>query len=272
MRRPLTTLTLALTCGLVLLGAAVAIAIEARSGAGSGAPKAAADGAVASDAGVLAARRSWPLRMSAAPDDLALAEVSFPHAARGQRISTASLRVLVAAPFGDDYLAAGAPRLSSAGSRRALVLLVNRPSALLDPVFVHVQLIANGAMGVPVVRQLADPLTRPPGARARALCDLPLRGAALGASQMQPLASRGKALAGFDTAGALAQAYDIACGLAHSSAFERAVEQPPETPTTSAPSPAPPVGRVPGEGCEPRPGYACPGVAAGASAATAAGG
>ncbi len=128
MRRPLTTLTLALTCGLVLLGAAVAIAIEARSGAGSGAPKAAADGAVASDAGVLAARRT-----------LAAEDVG---GARRPRACGGQLPARCPRAADLDRLAAGARwrRRSvtttwrparrgcrAPGSRRALVLLVNGP-------------------------------------------------------------------------------------------------------------------------------------------------
>ncbi len=259
MRRPLTTLTLAATCAALVLGAALAVAIgEAGTRAG------------ASRADAASGERTWPLSMSAAPDDLALAEVSFGRAARGQGISARSLQVAVRAPFGDDYLLAAAPRLRAAGVPRVLVLLVNRPSALLDPVFVHLRLSARRALGAPRVRTLVDPFTRSAAAHAPALCNLALHGAALSASQVRPLYSRGSALAGFDAASALAQAYDVVCGLPHAASFEQAVEgspappspispgPPAPSPSPPAPSPPPPVGKLPGEGCVPAPGYACP--------------
>jgi hypothetical protein len=241
MRRPLTTLALVVTCGLLLLGAALAIA--SGKGGGAGVRK----GIVAS------ARRASTLSLSAAPDDLTLAELSFQGAAHGQQLSGSSLQVAVGTPFGDDYLAAGALQLSAAGVPRLLVLLVNRPSALLDPVSVQVRLTALAALGQPAVRMLANPLARAAGAHAPALCNLPLHGSALRASEVRPLHSRGRRLAGFAAAAALAQAFDITCGLAHSSSFEQAVARP------SAPSPPlPPVGKLPGEGCVPAPGYVCP--------------
>ena len=66
--------------------------------------------------------------------------------------------------------------------------------------------------------------------------------------------------------GAVAQAYDVVCGLPHASSFQRAV-------TRGLPAPqSPPVGKLPGEGCKPAPGYACPGAVGSASQAVAAGG
>jgi hypothetical protein len=248
MRRPLTKLMLAVTCAVLALGAAFAIA----SGAGTG------TGAGVTPGGRAASERSWPVSMSAAPDDLALAELSFRSAAKGEQLSTRSLQVAVTGPFGDDYLVAGALRLARAGIPRLLVLLVNRPSALLDPVSVHLRLTASSALGRPLLRSLANPLTRA-AARPPSLCDLDLHGAALSASEVRPLRSQGQALAGFDAAAALAQAYDVVCALPHASSFEQAVEQGPAPSTPPAPIPSPPVGRLPGEGCVPTPGYACPG-------------
>ncbi|MGO9761706.1 MAG: hypothetical protein ACLP1Q_10665 [Solirubrobacteraceae bacterium] len=271
MRRPLTKLTLAVTCGALVLGALLAIAIAAGASGGAGAKR----GAAAS------ITRTWLVSMSAAPDDLALVEVSFPRAARGQRISAGSLHIAVGTPFGDDYLVAAALRLPTPGVPRMLLLLVNRPSPLLDPVSVRVRLIARHALGAPLMRTSADPLTRPASAHAPSLCNLALHGSPLGASELRSLLSRGRALTGFDAASAVAQAYDVVCGLPFASAFEQAVAQSavPSSPTSPeshvpapTPSPAPPKGILPGEGCKPEPGYACPGVVAGASAAVAAGG
>jgi len=277
MHRPLTKLTLAVTCGALVLGALLAIAIAAGASGGAGAKR----GAAAS------ITRTWLVSMSAAPDDLALVEVSFPRAARGQRISASSLHVAVGTPFGDDYLVAAALRLPTPGVPRMLLLLVNRPSPLLDPVSVRVRLIARHALGAPLMRTSADPLTRPASAHARNMCNLALHGSALAASELRSLHSRGQGLTGFDAADAVAQAYDLVCGLSVASSFEQAVEEsgapssptPPESPSPP-PSPAPPVGRLPGEGCKPEPGYACPAAVGhapaaavgGASAPTAAGG
>jgi hypothetical protein len=210
----------------------------------------------------------WGLTLAPVPDDLALAQVSFNRAARGQAISASSLQVSVSGPFGDDYLAAAVPRLAGNGVPRALVLLVNRPSPLLDPVSVHLQLSARRALGAPLLRRLTNPFTRPGGGRAT-LCDLPLHGSALSPSELRPLHSRGQALAGFDAASAIAQAYDAACGLPHASSFEQAVKQPSAPPPSP---PSPPVGKLPGEGCKPAPGYACPGAVRNASPAVAVGG
>jgi hypothetical protein len=242
MRRPSTTLLLVVTCAALLLAAALAVATAAGTSSGTAAGR--------DDA---ASVRSWPLSMTAAPDDMTLAEVSFQKATHGQQLSGSSLQVAVGTPFGDDYLAAGAVRLATASVPRLLVLLVNRPSALLDPVSVHVRLTASAALAQPVVRSLANPLTRAAGAPTPALCELPLHGSPLSASEVRPLHTRGQPLAGFDPAAALAQAYDVVCRLPYASAFKQAVAQP------SAPSaPAPPIGKLPGEGCVPAPGYACP--------------
>ncbi len=253
MRRPLTTLLLAATCGVLVLGAGLAVAIEAGGGARMGRVPG------------VSRMRSWPVRMSAAPNDLTLAEASFREPRRGRRISSGSLRVSVGSPFGDDYMAAAALQLPTSGVLRVLVVLVNRPSPLLDPVSVSVGLAAPWGLGAPIVRESADPLSRPAGARAPALCDLALHGAALGASKLRTLRTRGQALAGFNAANALAQAYDMVCGLPYSGAFKQALTSsaapvsptPPESPAPS-PVPSPPVGKIPGEGCVPTPGYACP--------------
>jgi hypothetical protein len=262
MRRPLTTLVLVLMFGLLMLGGALAIAIKVRGNAGIRAA-AAAPGT-----------HSWPVTISAAPGDFALVALSFDRAARAQLVASGVPRMTVSGPFGDDYLIAAALQLAKPSVPRVLVLLVNRPSPLLDPVSVHVRLAVLRSLGEPSLRAFADPLVRGTGARAPLLCDLALHGSALKASEVRPLRSRGQGLAGFDAAEAVAQAYDVVCGLPHASAFEQAVEDagsaspsPTETPSPTQPpsSPVPPVGKLPGEGCVPAPGYACPGAASAAA-------
>jgi hypothetical protein len=267
MRRPLTRLILLVTCGALVLGGGLFAAIEASAGA------AVKRGAAAS------LGRSWPVGMSAAPDDLTLAEANFHEPTRGQRITGSSLQVSVRAPFGDDYLAAAAPRLPTSGALRVFILLINRPSPLEDPASVSMRLTAPRALGAPLVLRSVDPLSRPAGARKPVLCDLSPHGSALSAPELLTLRSRGQALAGFSGASAVAQAYDLACGLPHSSSFAQAVEgqpasvspTPPES-SPPAPSPTPPVGKLPGEGCVPTPGYACPAAAGGRPRAAVVGG
>jgi hypothetical protein len=263
MRRPSTTLMLAVSCAALVLAVAVAVAVAAGGRAPHGRVRPAR----------AAPRSTWPLAMSAAPGDIALAQLSFRRAARGQSVSGSSLSVAVGAPFGDDYLVAAALRPPLSGVPRVLVLLVNRPSPLLDPVSVPARLSGPRALGTPLLLRLSNPLTRAAGTHAPALCDLSLRGSPLSASELRPLGSRGSGLAGFDATDAVAQAYDLTCGLAHASSFEQAIapvaaSPPPTTPTTptpTTPAPMPPVGRLPDEGCEMQPGYACPEAVRGAS-------
>ncbi|HTA32914.1 MAG TPA: hypothetical protein VK721_05765 [Solirubrobacteraceae bacterium] len=270
MRRPLTTLALVATCGLLALGA---IALASGRSAGS-------ETARARQAGV--AMRAWRLGLSAAPGDLALAEISFANA-DGTRLERRSLQVAVSGPFGDDYLATAVLHPATKRGPAALVLLVNRPSPLLDPVAVALRISARRSLGAPTVRRLANPFARPAGAPAPSLCDRQ-RHAALSASSLSVLGTRGSTLEGFGAAGAVAQAYDAACGLPYASSFKQAVERSgapgqeaptpaePVSPTPPAtPTPGPPVGKIPGEGCRPAAGRACPGAVAGAAPRAAAG-
>jgi hypothetical protein len=253
MRRSMTTLTLVAVCGSLALLVAAAVAV-AMTLAGSS-PPAGAAGA-----------RTWTTTLSPAPDDLALAQITFPDAAR-RRLSPQTLHVAVSGPFGEDYLAVGAvsPSLTP-GVARVLVALANRPSALDDPVHVHLRISAQRSLGAALVRTSANPFARSASAPRPTLCDLRLGGHALVGSQLRVLGSRGSAVSGFDAASVVAQGYDAACGLAFASAFERAFAPSSggesTTPTAPAPTPVPeprpPVGRLPGEGCEPRAGYACP--------------
>jgi hypothetical protein len=269
MRRPLTTLTLVATCGLLALGAIVLVSGQS---AGSETPRAREAGA---------AMRTWQLSMSAAPGDLALAEISFANADR-TRLERRSLQVAVSGPLGDDYLATAVLHPATKRGPAALVLLVNRPSPLLDPAVVALRVSSQRSLGAPTVRRLTNPFARPTGATVPALCDLQRHGA-LSPSSLGVLATRGPTLTGFGAASAIAQAYDVACGLPHESSFTQAVERSgapgqeaptpaePVSPTPPAPTPTPPVGKIPGEGCQPAPGRACPGAVTGAAPRAAAG-
>jgi hypothetical protein len=153
----------------------------------------------------------------------------------------------VSAPYGDDYLVLATPSFRPSLVPRALVLVVNRPSALLDPVKVRLQLRTASALGRPLVSRLLDPFTRPGSGTRAALCDLSLHGqATLGSANLRTLASHGDPLSGFSSSSAVSQAYDLLCGLPYEGSFKQAVRH------TS------PVGKVPGEGCTPTPGRACP--------------
>jgi hypothetical protein len=263
LRRLLTVLAAAATCGSLVL--AVVWALTPSLGA-----KASPARPVGRRADAAPARRSWRVTLAPSPDDLALAQISF-HGSGTRQITKRSLHLAVSGPFGDDYLAAAAIRARTAGGPRALVLLVNRPSPLLDPVSVALALTAWRSLGTPVVRRLADPFTRPQAGSTPALCDLRRHGGALGASELSELDARGAPLAGFSAASAVAQAYDVVCRLPYARSFEQAVEQTSASsspgPSEPSPSPAPPVGKIPGEGCEPAPDRACPLVVGGTRSA-----
>jgi hypothetical protein len=270
MRRRWRSQVLLVTCGSLLLGGACASATGTLARANAGPARAAGRPRV----------RSWNLTLAPAPDDLALAEISFPRYSRHTAISAASLRLAVSGPFGDDYLAAAAPLAGSPTGPRALVVLVNRPSPLLDPAAVRLRVTTWRLLGKAVVRSVSDPFTHPVAGVTPALCDLSPRGAALSASELRPLLARGAALSGVGAAGAVAQAYDVACGLPYTSAFAQDITHggvstqpplPPPSPEPPAPAPQPAPtpeqpreGTIPGEQCrrEDRPGVACPLVAA----------
>jgi hypothetical protein len=191
--------------------------------------------------------RTVALTASPAPSDLELFQVAFPHSERRRTISASTLTMLVSAPFGDDYLVLATPSFRPSPAPRALVLVVNQPSPLLDPVNVRLQLRAAGALGAPLVSRLVDPFTRPGSGVRAALCDLSLHGeATLSSANLRALASRGGPLSGFGPSSSVSQAYDLVCGLPYASSCKQAVRH------TS------PVGKVPGEGCTPTPGRACP--------------
>jgi hypothetical protein len=197
------------------------------------------------------ATRTWRLSLAPVPDDLALAEIRFPHAA-GTRITRHLLHVAMRAPFGSDYLAVATPRAgASSAVTQALVLLVNRPSALEDPVSVKLLLSARGRLGEHAVRRVENPFTRPTSPVPPGLCDTSLHGSTLSGVDLTPLQSAGAALGEFGAAAAVAQAYDVVCGLSYEPAFTQAVTGS----STASPVPGEPPHCTP---CDPEPGYACP--------------
>jgi hypothetical protein len=226
------------------------------------------------------APRSWTITAAPAPGDFSLLELSFPRAGVGHP-SAASLRVDAVGPFGDDYLAAAAVSGGPSRRARALVLVVNRPSPLLDPAEVDLRVSAPRSLGVPITLRAGDVLARRLSSRPL-LCDLPDVTRSLPTTDLLALDSQGSPLNGFDADAALAQAYDASCGLAYSSAFAQAVQGAPACgagagtqgtvccpPTADcAPSPVSPSPPQPGPPgcvpCDPTPGRACPMVTRGA--------
>jgi hypothetical protein len=236
MRSRWRSLALLTGCGALVLGAAAAGAGQEASST-----KAAVRGSDARPP-----TRTWNLTLSPAPNDLALAEISFHRAHLGARISGRTLRVSISGPFGADYMALATPIVSTPGDLRAVVVVVNRPSPLMDPADVHLRVTARRGLGAPVVWKLANPFSQPHPGLTPALCDMPLHGPALSGSQLLALSSRGSPLTGFGVATTVAQAYDVACGLPYESSFAQAV--------TGSSTPRSP-GCFP---CDPSPGYYCP--------------
>jgi hypothetical protein len=229
-------------------------------------------------------RRAWNMIVSPAAGDLVLVQISF-HRRHAEAVLEHSLHVSISGAFGEDYLVVAAPRLGTASTARALILVIDRPSPLLDPLSVHLRLSARRSLGAALVRRVTDPLTRPAGHPSPALCDLLPHGGAVSGSGLHALGSRGAPLAGFGAADAVAQAYDAACELPYASAFKQAVEPsngtcptaavpsgalccpataicavPPGSPPAPTPSPAPAPTPEPPRctPCDPPPGYACP--------------
>jgi hypothetical protein len=208
------------------------------AGAGNDAPSGAAvaqgpDGPTAATSRIAGARamRSWPERIrTPAQFDLSLARVSFGARARVAGKSTprtSALRLQLRGPSGLNYVAGAVTRFSVIGRPSALVLVVNRrPRGSLAPDLARIGVTVTAAarLGAPLVLQVSNPFTRPTGLTP-ALCDLPIRGAALTASDLRPVLSRGAAPAGFSAAAAIAQAYDAVCKRPSSASFRQAVTQ-----------------------------------------------
>ncbi len=161
--------------------------------------------------------------LAPAPSDLALAEVRFPRSGR-RSLNGANLRLASSGPSGADYLVLGALTHPGRGGARALVLLVNRPTALLDPVRVALRLRSAPMLGSARARSSTNVLARSSSSPRPALCDLPLSGKPLAAGGIRTLSAKGPALPGFSAAWALAAAYDAACGLTYPAAFKQAIQ------------------------------------------------
>jgi hypothetical protein len=208
-----------------------------------------------------AARSSWRvLRMSVspAPGDFVLEELGFRGDGRG-KLSAGSLHVMVKGPFGDDYVAGA--WLSTPAGRRALVLVVNRPSPLLDPSHVHLVLSWQARLGSPFRRAALNPLAAGAALAPSALCALEEHGLPLGSVRLHLLATRGTRIGEIAPAHAIADAYDASCGRPVEPAFAQALSAACSERCEATPTP-PPETAPPGCGrCDPQPGYACPLVA-----------
>ncbi len=201
-------------------------------------------------------QRTWQMTLSPAVGDIELAVIGFPHAARGARVQHGSFSVLAGAPFGDDYMVAGGVRTADGKVPRALVLLINRPTALEDPSHVSVRASAAASLGKPAVLEALDPFTRRP-AKSAALCAVTAGSQDLPATELTALGTRGTALSGFSPGAALAEGYDAVCGLPYASAFKQDVA--PSSSGTSAGVAPLPEGNAPScPPCEPVSTAACP--------------
>jgi hypothetical protein len=207
--------------------------------------------------------RMVSVALSPAPNALAVAELDF-----GRRpslkLDRATLRASVHGMFGDDYLALATPRHRPGGHLLALVLLVNRPSPLADPVTVHLDVRASRALGQPLVaklkRSLASATIVRQGSGAVHACAIAHPGAAsVEGSALVALGSHGEALAGFNAAGAVAAGYDSLCGLPYPPGFKEDIEPSQSCEGEGCTPPQPVEPKPPGcTPCNPRPGFACP--------------
>jgi hypothetical protein len=176
--------------------------------------------------------RAWKGNVAApAQFDLSLAQVSFGAPARVAHPSSsaagraAAIALRLRGTTGLYYVAGAVTRFRVLGRPRALMLVVNRrPRGSLAPDLARIgfTVISATRLGKPLVFQLSNPFTRPSGLTP-ALCNLPIRGAALTAADLRAVLSRGAAPGGFSAAAAIAQAYDVVCRRPSSQAFRQAV-------------------------------------------------
>lgn len=194
----------------------------------------------------------WRVQVKApGPSDYALARISV-KAPVGTH-----LRIGSVGPHGADYLAAGRMRHGHAAELQITILLLDRATDLMDPVDIELTLHMGRAVGRPYLEQVTDGLAARQSSPS-ALChphsgQVPLTGSAF-----EGLYSFGQPLPGFSAEEALAQGYDLSCGLPFQESFKRSVgEQANSTPPI--PEPGPPVKEPPSCGpCQAPPGYACP--------------
>lgn len=210
--------------------------------------------AVLATAGAQPSARRVSVVVSPAVGDFVLARLSFP-AAHGRPLTPRSLRLLAPGFAADDAIALATPARPRGGARAALLLVANRVTNLAEPASVRVPALAAAGLGPVRVRSLANPIAlhRPPPAW---LCGLASHGRA---PALRALGAHGRPVAGLGTAGAVAQAFEIACGLPAGPQLRQALAPPRPVP---APEPSPPAPERPEcAPCNPRPGYACPLVA-----------
>ncbi len=157
---------------------------------------------------------TWQVTLTGpAQFDLTFAELRF----KGS--GTQTLRLSPTRSPGLYFVGAALVRRPVSGGPRVLLVILNRrPRGSLAPDRTSIGLGVTGAstLGAPVARQLANPFTRPGGR----LCGL---GKGHGPSDLRAALGAGRALPGFSTAAAVAEAYDVACGLPYDPAFKRAV-------------------------------------------------
>ncbi len=188
--------------------------------------------------------------LSPAEGDVALAELSFAHA-RGRTVGAASLRLRPPAYSADDLIALATPAHPRGSARVALMLVANRPTNLVEPPSLRVGALASPSLGVARVRLLEDPVKQR-GGRPGWLCALAAHGHA---PLLRSLGARGTPIAGLGAAGAVTQAFEIACGLRAGHQLEAALAFPQPVP---APEPAPAPEAPKCAPCNPKPGFACP--------------
>jgi hypothetical protein len=163
------------------------------------------------------AARAWQLSLGApAQFGLVLAELRFPaRTGRPRRLS-------VRGPTGLDYVAGASVRRPPAAGPRTLVLVVNRrPRGSLAPDLrrIGVTVTATRSLGAPSLRATSTPVVRPVGGVRPPICRLGLGGRPLGAGALHATLGAGRAIPGFGAAAAVAQAYDLVCGLPYDPAF-----------------------------------------------------
>jgi hypothetical protein len=198
--------------------------------------------------------------------DLSLAEISFgapAHVARqgasGSRRES-PIRLALRGTAGLNYVAGAVTRFSVRGRQRVLVLVVNRrPRGSLAPDLARIGLTVTAPrrLGLPVLVQISNAFKRGGTGLKPALCDLPIRGASLRASDLRSALNGGLQVGGFGAAAAVAQAYDAVCGRPYDAAFRAAVTQ------GSSPRCEPPQASIvaccpPNAMCAPPPCPPCP--------------
>ncbi len=206
--------------------------------------------ALPAPAGAQPSPRRVSVVVSPAEGDFALTRLSFP-AAHGRALTRSSLRLLAPSFAADDAIALATPGEPSRGRSR-------RSAARRRPA--HEPRRADLGEGAP---RWPAPASGRSGSRAsrtrsvatgrrRAGCaGSPPTAAPRRSARSAPTAAR---LAGLNTAGAVAQAFEIACGLPAGPQLKAAL-----APRTRPAEPAPPAPERPEcAPCNPRPGYACP--------------